>query len=84
MPRPALQPGVYQHFKGGLYQVLGVARLVDSSDWFVVYRPLSGEQELVMRPFAEFAGSVTRDGREQARFQFVRAYSPDLLETPFG
>ncbi len=80
MPRPTLQPGVYRHFKGGLYQVLGVAQRVDSPDWLVVYRPLYGDQELVARPFLEFTGRVVHEGREQPRFQFLHEARAGLGE----
>ena len=70
-PRLTLRPGVYRHFKGKNYEVLGVAPLVDSADVYVVYRPLYGDRALVLRRYDEFAGTVFRDGREQPRFQFV-------------
>jgi hypothetical protein len=33
-------PGTYQHYKGGLYEVLGVAEEPESGKQFVVYRSL--------------------------------------------
>jgi hypothetical protein len=72
MPPPLIRPGVYRHFKGNLYEVVGVAQLVDSPDWFVVYRPLYGDRELVVRPYAEFTGTVNREGRERPRFEFIQ------------
>ncbi len=71
LPRPSLQRGVYRHFKGKLYEVIGVAQRVDTYDWLVVYRPLYGDRELVVRPYDEFTGTVNREGREQPRFQFL-------------
>jgi hypothetical protein len=62
---------VYRHFKGKKYEVIGVAPLVDSDELFVVYRPLYGDQKLVLRAFAEFTDMVTRDGRTQPRFVLV-------------
>ena len=84
----SLQPGVYQHFKGQKYAVVGVAPLVDSDELFVVYRPLYGDQKLVLRSYAEFTGTVTRDGRTQPRFVLVepvdnrepRRSSPGVFE----
>lgn len=69
---PTLTPGVYRHFKGRLYEVVGVAPLVDSNDAFVVYRPLYGDQKLVIRSFNEFVEWVERDGRKQPRFQLCQ------------
>src|SRR3954454_14984614 len=73
MDQPKLEPGVYQHFKGNLYEVIGVARKVDTTECFVIYRPLYGDMQLVARPFDEFAGTVTRDGRPEPRFQHIDA-----------
>jgi hypothetical protein len=73
MERPTIQAGTYRHFKGGLYAVIGVAQLVDSDECFVVYHPLYGDQELVIRPVQEFIGTVVRNGREQLRFEFIES-----------
>ncbi len=35
-----VKPGLYEHYKGGLYRVLFVARMHDSQDEYVVYVPL--------------------------------------------
>jgi hypothetical protein len=71
---------VYRHFKGKLYEVIGVAHLVDSFDWFVVYCPMYGDRELVARPYAEFTGMVNREGREQIRFELVEPSPSRRLE----
>lgn len=73
MAHPTIQTGVYQHFKGGLYEVVGVAKLVDSDAWYVVYRPLYGDRGLVMRPFDDFFSKVVRNGEEQPRFRLLQA-----------
>jgi hypothetical protein len=89
MEQPTIRPGVYRHFKGGLYQVFGVAHLVDSSDYFVVYRsiksgPTKGEDQFALRRLAEFAGVVIREGKEHRRFELVEEAScghlPELLK----
>ncbi len=33
-----LQPGLYRHYKGGTYQVIGVARHSETDEQLVVYR----------------------------------------------
>jgi hypothetical protein len=37
-------PGVYRHYKGQRYEVLGVARHSETEEEFVVYRALYGEE----------------------------------------
>ncbi len=66
-----LEPGVYRHFKGALYEVIGVARDSETEQPFVVYRPQYGERRLWIRPLAMFTEAVERDGRRQPRFEYV-------------
>lgn len=67
----AVRPGRYRHFKGNEYEVLGVARHSETDEWLVVYRPLYGDGGMWVRPLAMFAGTVTHDGRERPRFEFL-------------
>jgi hypothetical protein len=66
---PPLTRGKYQHYKGGEYEVLDLARHSESLDWMVVYRPLYGERGLWVRPYAMFIETVTLDGETQPRFR---------------
>jgi len=61
-------PGIYRHYKGKDYQVLGVARHSESADLFVVYRPLYGDSELWIRPLDMFTELVEDEGVIRARF----------------
>ncbi len=67
-PLPALDPGRYRHYKGGLYEVYGVARHSETHEALVVYRPLYGEGALWVRPFSMFVETVVIDGVAQPRF----------------
>jgi hypothetical protein len=72
-PLPDLPPGRYRHYKGPLYEVIGVARHSETEEPLVVYRALYGEQGLWVRPLGMFAGTVMVDGREVPRFAPVGA-----------
>lgn len=67
----------WKHFKGGLYQVIGVARhSEDPNQEFVVYKHLDGESEygldqLWVRPKEMFLEKVDRDGKTFWRFEKV-------------
>ncbi len=39
----SLQPGLYRHYKGPEYRVLGVARHSETQEQVVVYQALYGE-----------------------------------------
>jgi hypothetical protein len=67
-PLPAAAPGRYRHYKGGAYELVGVARHSETLEPLVVYRPLYGARELWVRPHAMFFGSVEIDGRLVPRF----------------
>ena len=63
-----IRPGKYRHFKGGEYQVLGVARHSETGEELVVYRALYGEGGLWVRPAAMWSETVDRDGYRGPRF----------------
>jgi hypothetical protein len=67
----SIRNGIYRHYKGNLYQVIGVATHSESLEQQVVYRPLYGERGLWVRPLDMFNGFVLLDGEEVKRFQFV-------------
>jgi len=67
-PLPAIEPGVYVHYKGLRYQVLGVVRHSETREPMVLYRPLYGEGAMWVRPFAMFVESVEHEGRRRPRF----------------
>lgn len=66
-------PGLYRHYKGQRYRVLGTARHSETEELLVVYRALYGEHGLWVRPAAMFAESVLVDGQPQPRFALEQA-----------
>jgi hypothetical protein len=63
-----MKPGTYRHYKGNLYEVLGVARHSETEEQLVVYRALYGERGLWVRPLAMFQEAVVVKGHEVPRF----------------
>jgi hypothetical protein len=74
-PLPALpnepKPGLYRHFKGKEYRVLGLARHSETLEVVVVYQALYGERGLWVRPVSMFLEMVEADGRRRPRFERV-------------
>lgn len=68
--------GRYRHFKGNLYEVLGVAKHSETEETVVVYRALYGDAGLWVRPFAMFFDSVLLNGEQVARFARVHDTLP--------
>ena len=64
----APRPGRYRHYKGGEYQVLGLARHSETLEPLVVYQALYGERGLWVRPQPMFVEPVTHEGNNVARF----------------
>jgi hypothetical protein len=77
-PLPDLPTGIYRHYKGGRYEVYGVARHSETLEPVVVYRPLYGEAALWVRPFALFTGQVEIDGALHPRFELEAPRSTAL------
>jgi hypothetical protein len=63
--------GRYRHFKGGEYQVVGIARHSETEEPMVVYRALYGEGDLWVRPESMFLDTVERDGATFKRFEYI-------------
>ena len=70
-PLPPAKLGRYRHYKGGEYEVVGVARHSETLEPLVVYRPLYNQTGLWARPYAMFFGQVDHEGRRQPRFAFL-------------
>ena len=64
-----LQPGLYRHYKGGTYQVIGAARHSETDEQLVVYRCVYDNYSLWVRPLAMFLETVLVDGRTVPRFE---------------
>ena len=64
-------PGRYQHYKGGLYEVLDTVRHSETLEPMTLYRALYGEKGLWVRPAAMFLENVEIEGVSQPRFAKV-------------
>lgn len=72
-PLPALAAGHYCHYKGGEYEVFGVVRHSETLEPLVLYRPLSNESGLWVRPYAMFCEQVEINGQSLPRFARIQA-----------
>lgn len=68
----SFKPGIYRHFKGGMYKALFVARHSEAHEQeFVVYQSLE-KGGVWVRPLDMFLENVDRDGYKGPRFVWVR------------
>lgn len=75
----SLTAGIYRHYKGQRYRVLGTARHSETMEEVVVYQALYGDYGLWVRPAAMFCETVELEGEPISRFALEQA-QPDLLD----
>lgn len=68
-----MQTGIYRHYKGKLYHVIGISRHSENLEEMVVYRCLYGNYGLWVRPRVMFEENVVIEGKSIPRFSFVRS-----------
>lgn len=64
--------GLYQHYKGNFYQVIGLCRHSETEEELVVYQALYGDYGLWVRPLKLFLETVEIDGLTTPRFKFIK------------
>ncbi len=73
-----MQLGIYRHYKGKQYEVIGIAHHSETLEELVVYKALYespdyGYGAIWVRPRAMFEEDVMVDGVQQKRFQLESA-----------
>ena len=63
-----IEPGIYEHFKGNRYEVIGVGAHSETEEDFVFYRKLYDDHSFWVRPLAMFTEVIERDGYAGPRF----------------
>lgn len=68
----SVEPGFFKHFKGNIYEVMGVGKHSETGEELVVYRGLydspHGYGAIWIRPVAMFLETIERDGKTMRRF----------------
>ena len=60
--------GIYRHYKGGFYVVLGVAPHTETGEELVFYRGVK-DGKFWIRPKSMFLEKIVLDGKETPRFK---------------
>ncbi|HEY4517411.1 MAG TPA: DUF1653 domain-containing protein [Candidatus Paceibacterota bacterium] len=63
--------GLYRHYKGNIYKVLGLAKHTETLEELVVYGSLNNEGELWVRPLSLFLGTTKYQGKVIPRFEYL-------------
>lgn len=65
-------PGIYEHYKGNKYRVLGVGKDTETEADVVIYQPLYDSEVVYwVRSLVMFQGEVIRNGEPTKRFRKV-------------
>lgn len=64
-----ITPGLYRHFKGAEYIVVGVAEHSETGEKVVVYHEKKKENDLKIRPLGMFEETVMVEGKVVPRFE---------------
>lgn len=69
----ALKMGVYKHYKGNKYLVIGIAKHSESLEDLVVYIPLYDNEmsKIWVRPLAMFEEEIEWEGKKMPRFEYL-------------
>lgn len=68
--------GTYRHYKGDLYEVIGIGRHTETNEELVFYRckyytKEFGNNALWARPLSMFLETIEIEGKQVPRFQFI-------------
>ena len=68
-----IKNGIYQHYKGNKYEVIGIAKHSETLEDLVVYRALYDNKvsQLWVRPLKMFTETIENDGNEIKRFEYI-------------
>jgi len=69
----SLKLGVYEHYKGNKYQVLGVALHSETLEEMVIYKAVYGERLTWVRPLKMFLETIEINGEKKPRFKLIKA-----------
>ena len=63
--------GIYRHYKGNTYEVIGFAKHSETLEDMVIYKPLYGEGGTWVRPLSMWDNPIEVDGKTVKRFEYI-------------
>ena len=66
-----MKKGIYRHYKGNNYELIGIAKHSETLEPMVVYKALYGDRGLWVRPLSMWEEEVEKDGKTVKRFTYI-------------
>ena len=66
-----LKVGIYEHYKGNIYEVMGVGNHTETEEELVFYRSFQDRYAFWARPLKMFSSTITINGETKPRFQYL-------------
>jgi len=63
--------GIYRHYKGNEYEVIGFSKHSETLEDMVIYKALYGDGGTWVRPLSMWDNQIEIDGKTVKRFEFV-------------
>lgn len=66
-----MKKGIYEHYKGNRYELIGTANHSETLEKMVVYKALYGEGDIWVRPLYMWDEEVEVMGKRVPRFRYI-------------
>jgi len=63
--------GIYRHYKGNEYEVIGFSKHSETLEDMVIYKALYGEGGTWVRPLSMWDNPIEMDGKTVKRFEYI-------------
>ena len=67
-----VKKGIYKHYKGGEYRVIGEAKNSENKGIEIIYQDIKDENKIWVRPREMFLEEVEVEGEKKPRFEFLK------------
>ena len=68
---PQIPLGVYRHYKGNEYEIIGFAKHSETLEEMVIYKALYGEKGIWVRPASMWNDPISIEGKTVSRFELL-------------
>ena len=65
-----IELGYYKHFKGNIYEVIGIGKHSETLEELVIYKSTK-DNSIWVRPFSMWNETIERDNKTYKRFEYI-------------